>query len=432
MKWKKRLLAGLIFVLAAATTTLATDTLTTPKPEPTIKTFFLLQLWSSYTTNEQVFDPEQQSYRPVEDRYNIWFRRAIVGFKAQPYANLQFKLLTAFDGIGKDLFSGANGSFNNGALPKIGILEAYAQWQCWPETEAFHVVAGYFRPQIGRESINSSWEITSMDRPLGYAYLRKHLTGSAFGRTAGVQLGGLLSYPEQGFGFEYGLGLFNPQFAGPEGSSSENYSPLLTARGAVTFGDPEMDSYRVFRKVNYLSRRRGLTLAANAARQGPTDLFNGSSTLSADLLLNWGALNFDAEYAYLHREGRRSPAEEAERDFSSTSSTGHLRLSYNFQVGGYILEPSATYMFFQGVLDETAQADALAIGASAGRDRGVDVGFNWYVRDNNCKILLHYTWRWGDAGAAGDGATVNYYFSQSGLGAIRRGNWLGLGVNWKF
>ena len=45
------------------------------------------------------------------------------------------------------------------------------------------------------------------------------------------------------------------------------------------------------------------------------------------------------------------------------------------------------------------------------------------------KVLLHYTWRAGDPGAAGDGATVNEYFYQSGVGAIRRGNWIGLGIN---
>ena len=110
MKWKNRLLTGLICVLGAATTTRATDTLKLEEKSPRIETFILLQLWSSYTTNERVFDKDTRQYLPVDDRFNFWLRRGIVGFKAQPYPSLSFKMMTAFDGIGKDLFSGANGS----------------------------------------------------------------------------------------------------------------------------------------------------------------------------------------------------------------------------------------------------------------------------------------------------------------------------------
>lgn len=433
MKWKNRLLTGLICVLGAATTTRATDTLKLEEKSPRIETFILLQLWSSYTTNERVFDKDTRQYLPVDDRFNFWLRRGIVGFKAQPYPSLSFKMMTAFDGIGKDLFSGANGSVNNGSLPSISILEAYGQWQVWPGHETFHLTAGYFRPPIGRESFTSSWGVTSMDRAFSSTYLRRHVTGSVFGRTAGLQLGGLAPNPDQDMGFEYAVGVFNPQFAGSGGGSSAAYSPLVAARAAIYFGDPEMKSYQVFRNVNFLSKRRGLTLAANAAWQGPSDLFHSSATLSADLLFNWGPLNVDGEWSYLQREGERALPDDQFSMFTSSAHAGHVRLSYNLNVGPrYVVEPSLTYMFYEGALDREGQADVLAIGALSGSDRGVDFGLNWYIQERKCKLLLHYNWRWGDAGDAGEGSTVNYYYSQSGIGAIQRGNWLGLGVNLMF
>jgi hypothetical protein len=57
----------------------------------------------------------------------------------------------------------------------------------------------------------------------------------------------------------------------------------------------------------------------------------------------------------------------------------------------------------------------------------MDLGANIYWNPD-FKISLHYTWRWGDAGATAAGATFNNYFRQSGLGAIERGDWLGLGL----
>lgn len=435
MKWKKRFPVILILFLSVTIPTRAADTLIVEEvsDSPKIKTFALLQLWTSYTTGEQIFDLENQGYEFVDNRLNIWFRRAILGFKAQPFPNIDFKLMAAYDGVGKDSYAGANGSINNTALSKIGILETYVHWQWRPLEEGFHLFAGYFRPQIGRESMTSSWGVTSMDRTLDYIYLRKQLTGSAFGRAAGLHLGGLFLYPEQNLGFEYGLGLFNPQLVASANSGSQTYSPLLTARGAIHFGDSEMERYKIYREVNFLSRRRGLTLAANAAWQGSTDLFRTSTTLSADLLFNWGAFNLDGEWSFFWRSGEESLADEETRSFKTSSQTGHVRISYNLESAAKnILEPSLAYMFFLGALDEAGQTEAALLAMAGGYDQGLDFGLNWYLYEGKCKLLLHYNWRWGKSGAAGEGATVNYYFSQTGIGAIKRGNWLGAGVNLKF
>ena len=86
-------------------------------------------------------------------------------------------------------------------------------------------------------------------------------------------------------------------------------------------------------------------------------------------------------------------------------------------------------MNFNGAKNAAEQADAAALRMSAGSEKTFDAGINWYLDRKNLKLMLHYTWRSGDPGDAGDGSQVNMYFSQSGIGAIHRGDWLGVGLN---
>jgi hypothetical protein len=65
----------------------------------------------------------------------------------------------------------------------------------------------------------------------------------------------------------------------------------------------------------------------------------------------------------------------------------------------------------------------------AGSEQTIDLGINWYLNKRDLVIQLHYTLHDGDAGDANPGNTVNAYFNQATIGAIRRGNWLGLGFN---
>ena len=63
----------------------------------------------------------------------------------------------------------------------------------------------------------------------------------------------------------------------------------------------------------------------------------------------------------------------------------------------------------------------------AGEDYTFDFGINFYFNPD-LKLALHYTLRDGNAGMAGDGSKVNNYFV-SGAGAVRYGDWMGLGVS---
>ena len=63
----------------------------------------MLQLWSSYSVGQEVYNPEQNQYESVDDRLNVQLRRARLGFKAEPYEGLQFTIAGAYDLIGRDV-----------------------------------------------------------------------------------------------------------------------------------------------------------------------------------------------------------------------------------------------------------------------------------------------------------------------------------------
>lgn len=392
-----------------------------------IEPFIMLQLWSTYSMGQEVYNNSAAHYDPVEDRFNLLLRRARLGFKAEPYQGLQFNFIAAYDLLGRDVNSAIVGGDNNGSQPEFYVWDAFLQWKVNKSDESLNIIAGYFRPQISRESITSAWSVNSMEKAMSQNYIRHHLVGSGPGRALGINLGGLLSYQK----INYNLGIFNPVYHNIGGNSTgKTFSPLLTGRIAYNIGNPEMDHYKIGYDINYYNQRNGLTLAAGGAWQGKTDLFHRSYTASTDVLLNLGAFNLDGEWNWLWREGKRRLVDQQLRSFTYLSQTGHIRAGYNMILNNkYFLEPSFMLMHFNGAKNALKQADAQAIKASSGSETTYDVGVNWYLNKKNLKLALHYTWREGDPGDAGDGATVNQFFNQSEVGAIRRGNWLGLGLS---
>ncbi|MCB0550624.1 MAG: hypothetical protein KDD19_23845 [Phaeodactylibacter sp.] len=396
-----------------------------------IEPYMMIQLWSSYSTGQEVYHPERNRYEGVDSRFNVQLRRVRLGFKAEPYEGLQFNVVGAYDLIGRDVLSGQVGGGNNGSLPEFGIWDAYFQWRLKKGSEAFNLVGGYFRPQLSRESITSGWSVNSMEKAMSQGYIRRHLVGTGPGRALGLNLGGLLLADNGQLGFNYNLGIFNPLTLANNGNSVGNdFAPLVVGRAVVYLGDPEMEKYKIGYDINYYGQRKGLAIGAGGSWQGQTEAFTRSYAASTDFLFNWGPLNIDGEWNFMWREGSRLPADEVERSFTYNSNTGHLRLGYNIIAGKKaFLEPAFMVMQFNGAKDLTGQADAKAIGASSGTERTYDAGINWYLNKKHLKLMLHYTWREGDAGEAAPGFTGNQYFSQSDVGAIHRGNWLGLGAN---
>ncbi len=394
-----------------------------------IKPSIGVQLWSSYTMGEEVFNETTGEYESVDDRLNFQLRRTRFGLTGQPYKNLKFNLTASLDLVGRDVLAGTEAGANNGASPIFRLWNAYVQWRMTSGSEKLNAVVGYLSPQIGRESITSAMRSTSMEKSMSQNYLRRHLVGTGPGRALGVNIGGLFLSENSKLHWGYDLGIFNPVFESYLGNSvGKEYSPLLTGRLAAYIGDPESKKYTTGHKVNYFGKRKGLTVAAAGATQGETDLFLSNTAAGFDFLLNFGNLNFDGEWTYLWREGSELDDVNSVREYMVSSNTGYVRLGYNVQLkNGYILEPLAMYVKFNGETTAREQADAISVKSLAGEEQIIDFGFNLYFNPD-LKLSLHYTLRDADSGDAGDGATVNNYYSQSLVGAIHRGDWLGFGL----
>ncbi|MBK7410502.1 MAG: hypothetical protein IPJ40_22035 [Saprospirales bacterium] len=384
-----------------------------------IEPFLMLQLWSNYSMGQEVYNPTGKYFEPVDDRFNVLLRRGRFGLRAQPYEGLKFTLVTAFDGIGKDVLTGVIGSPNNLSAPKFFIWDAFFQWKVQKNSEAFNLVGGYFRPQLSRESITSGWSVNSMEKAMSQTYIRKHLVGTGPGRALGFNLGGLWLPEGQKWGLNYNLGIFNPLFQSYSGNSiGKQFSPLITGRVVAYTSAIRNRRNTALGTILIFRRPKGLSLGAGGAWQGATDLFKKSYAVSTDLLFNWGSLNIDGEWNWMWRDGY-------------STQTGHVRAGYNLVLHHrYFLEPALMVMQFNGASDLPGQSQAATLGASSGSETTYDAGLNWYLNKNRLKLMLHYTWYTGDAGeAAGTPFTGNTYFNESGVGAIHRGNWVGLGVN---
>lgn len=396
-----------------------------------IEPFMMVQLWSSYSMGQEVYNADAKQYEAVDDRFNLMLRRVRLGFRAEPYEGLKFTVAGAYDLIGRDVLASPVGGANNGSLPNFGIWDAFMQWQPHKGKQGFNIVGGYFRPQLSRESITSGWATNSMEKAMSQNYIRTHLVGTGPGRALGLNLGGLFLNADKNLGLNYNLGIFNPlTIANGGNSTGKDFSPLLVGRVVAYFGDPEQTEYKIGYDINYFGQRKGLSLGFGGAWQGQTGLFDASYATEADLLFNWGPLNLDADWNFMWRDGKRALPDDQERIFTYASNTGHARIGYNLVLSKkYFLEPTFMLMQFNGAAGLTGQADAKAVGASSGSERTYDAGVNWYLNKRNLKLLLHYTWHEGDAGDAEPGFTGNMFFNQSSVGAIRRGNWLGLGLN---
>lgn len=386
-----------------------------PKEGAKIEPFLAVQLWSAYSMRQEVFDADAKRYLPAGDRFNAFFRRGRAGLKANPYDNLSFTFIAAFDGLGRDALNAALGPANNLTAPQLSLWEAFLQWKAGK----VNLTAGYFRPQLSRESITAAWGVNSMEKAMSQTYIRKHLTGIGTGRAPGLNLGGLILPEGKNWGLNYNVGIFNPVYQAYGGNSTGfRFSPVLVGRAVLYLGDPEQTQYSTSYQINYFGERKGISIAGGGAWQGKTALFEGSYAASADLLFNWGALNLDGEWNWMWRD-----------DYFS--QTGHIRAGYNLALNQrYFLEPVFMVMQFTGAPNLQGQARAKALGASSGSETTFDAGINWHLNKSRLKLMLHYTWHQADAGEAeGTAFTGNAFFSEPGVGAIRRGNWLGLGVN---
>lgn len=328
------------------------------------------QVWALYTFSDQR-DPNGEK---VDDRGDLYLRRGRIGAKGRIRETLSYKLIFAFDNLGRDQYTAHPGGYQDEDNDEFEVWDAYFTWHA--EEEWANVTVGYFRPQVCRDNITTAFAVTSFTKTLSTAYSRLHTVGRSSGRETGVNLGGLKLL--DGWSINYNVGLFDTTHSDVVGSEEggANWAPLAAARLAFTLGDPEMTNYAPKYRYNYYGRRHGATLAVNVTDQGRTDIFKRNNMIGFDLLANYGDINFDAEYNLLKRDTGNE---------RYTDVVYHIRASYNLTLpSGRILEPSFMYSDFDGDKDSARWPGEEHMVAS--------LGVNWHL-DQGIKLGLHYFWQ---------------------------------------
>ncbi|MGK7396576.1 MAG: porin [Candidatus Cyclobacteriaceae bacterium M3_2C_046] len=373
-----------------------------------IRPFAMVQLWSVYSFNEKVqLERNTPELEPVQDRMTLYLRRARLGFRGKPYPNLSFLVMFYYDNLGHDQLSASRGGANDGS--QFGLWDSFIQWKISSQAEHLYLTAGYFRPQIGRESITSAWAVNSFEKSISQNYLRMHLTGKGNGRTTGINLGGITH--RENFGLNYNFGFYNTYRFGDDQATNNlsggiTWSPLLTGRLVFNLGQPEHQTYAISYKVNHFGRRKGASLGISGAYHGPSDRFSARKTAGFDWLINWGPLNLDGEWFRMH---------SSRPNQTVYSQTGFIRAGYNWILNEkYFLEPALMWSYFYG------PSPAEVIDAYNGSDQIFDFGLNWYLNEHKLKINLHYLHQSGSG-------TNNFYVFQNGR-SVQKGDLIGLGV----
>lgn len=379
MKMTKLLLS------AAAASLLATSAVAGPKLEfndgkSTIEIFNMVQVWGMSTLDAG--NLEGTDYAEGSD---IYIRRGRIGVKGKYDDLISYKVWFAYDNLGKSDNNILMGTGQLDSNKEVYIWDAYFTYKF--DKEFANVTIGYFRPQVGKESITSGFTTTSYEKGLSNFYVRTHLVGRGPGREVGVNIGGLTMDNK----LNYNFGVFGPNHAKITGDAlndgtttiAEKQSLLFAGRVAYSIGDSEMKKYKLGYKTNYFGKRKGVTVGVDYAYQGENDQFKSNSYIGADALLNWGALNASVEYNILERE------QPTGLETEDKILTAHL--SYNMpQENGTVIEPAV--MYTDADIDDGSHFKNLNkeyYNGTAGSQTITSVGVNWYRNKFSEKYGLH-------------------------------------------
>lgn len=357
------------------------------------KIFASGQFWGVYTLGAT------DSQGAVEDRMNLLLRRFRIGVDGKLSSKVSYRLNVAYDGIGKDRYTAVFGEQNN-AGREFTLFDAVAQWDIEPE---FSVVFGFFRPQVGRENITAPFTMASFEKMLTNFYVREALVGRANGRSVGAQVGGIYKI-NSGLSMQYHAGMFNPEDERLDGRSGRNFSPLWAGRLSVSVGDAEVPSYRINYPSNGWMQRKGVTVSVNGGYQGKTNptvesgKFIGghdqNMVYGADILLNFGAINFDAEYDVMSKSFSQDFVQNSAGVIRATSYSDrvwHVRAGYMIPIADNqaLLELTSSYSQFTG--------DAASVLNPQGSHTMAWCGANIYLDQRRWKISLQYGFFDGEA-----------------------------------
>ena len=340
-----------------------------------------LQLWDVHTL-------ESLGESASETRNDLYIRRGRIGVKGSLVQNLDFNVVFAYDGIGRDKNTAGNGRPNPDDNHDFFLWEAFWMWHYKP---LLNITTGYFRPQVGREHMTAAFKTMSFEKSLSNFQPRAHYLARGTGRELGLNLGGL--YLGTGWSFNYNVGVFDPSSEDLIGEGTK-WSPMLASRAAFTLGDPEMEKYGIVYTHSYYGKRKGITFGLNSSFQGETEIFRSNSFYGGDILANWGPLDFTVEYDWLYRNSYLEPDITDVNPAPTKSTTDKVstyKLGYNFLLkNGKVLQAAAMYS------EQLAQDQGLTAGrnalTAATDQRLYDIGVNYLLNKDNLKLNLHYVW----------------------------------------
>ena len=388
----KKLLKGTVLGLGAAALLATSSAQAAPKfyfgDGKDLEIFQMVQVWNVYTLENDSFDPDMDS------RSDLYIRRGRFGVKGHIRKDISFKVWFAYDNLGKNEATAGTGGPNTTAGKgtdgsenrEFYIWDAIWTWKADPEWA--NISIGYFRPQVGKESITTAFKVISFQKALTNFDFRKHIVGRGPGRETGINIGGLALNKKLNFN----IGIFDTnhkKIAGdvkgrPTVGDGKKWSPMYAVRVAWSFGDPEHKKYKMGYTQTYYGKRNGTTIGLNYTYQGETDVFKKNGIYAVDILSNYGNLDFNAEYDWLYRTNLA--------DQDGTDTIWDVKIGYNFKLdNGQIIRPA--FMVSKEDVDVDTNGDYVSdISGVAAKKELYEISINWLIKKDKLKINLSYDW----------------------------------------
>ncbi|RMA96140.1 porin [Hydrogenothermus marinus] len=346
--------------------------------------FQMVQVWNVYTLKNDPFNKD------IDARNDIYIRRGRIGVKGKLRKDISFKVWFAYDNLGKNEASASTGTANANSAHEnreFYIWDALWTWHLDPEWA--NISIGYFRPQVGRESITTAFKVISFQKALTNFDVRKHIVGRGPGRETGINIGGLALNKQ----LNYNFGIFDTnstKIVKDIGGKSDKvgdgkkWSPLFAVRVAWSFRDPEHKKYKMGYTQTYYGKRNGVTVGLNYTYQGETDVFKSNSLRGVDLLANFGPVDFVAEYDWLYRKLQTGE--------SGTDTVWSVKAGYNIKLAnGQIVRPSV--MASKEDIDKEDPNNAKeSLTGPAIKQEVYEISLNWLINKDKFKLNLSYDW----------------------------------------
>ncbi len=378
-----------------------------------IEVFQMVQVWNVYTIENDSFDED------MDARSDVYIRRGRIGFKGKIRKDMKFKVWFAYDNLGKNEGTAGTGGPNTtgGSVEGAGtenrefyIWDAIWTWTLDPQWA--NISVGYFRPQVGKESITTAFKVISFQKSLPNFTPRKHIVGRGPGRETGINIGGLALEKK----FNFNVGIFdtnhtkiignkkkgsdpvnNTPGKGKAGvGDGKRWSPLIAVRLAWSFGDPEMKKYKMGYTQTYYGKRNGVTIGLNYTHQGRTDVFKQNNLYGIDILANYGPFDFNAEYDWLYRKKLD--------DTDGTDKVWSVKAGYNFFLKNKQIIRPAVMISKEEPNDNNG--DYVSDTGVASEKELYEVSLNWLINKDKLKLNISYDW----------GKVKNKDFSYIGMG----------------